>query len=162
MEEKKVELMSADGLERLKKKHSELETKLSDLRMHKGEEAIFAGDMWHDNPVLYRVEAEERMLMRDIAIAREQIKNAQLIIVDSEARHVVLGSEVQIRFSDGIEETFKVLGDADSNPGGGVVSYKSPLGKALLEKKVGQKAVYHVSGHIEMVEILNITMPVME
>jgi transcription elongation factor GreA len=158
MDDSKVELMSAEGFERLKQKLSNLESKLSDLRMHKGQEAIFAGDMWHDNPVLYRVEAEERALMREIALAREQIKNAKFIIATEQVSSVCLGCEVRIRFSDGLEESYKILGDADSNPSAGVVSYKSPLGNALLDRRIGEKAMYYAGGRLETVEVLSITI----
>ncbi len=43
-DESKTELMTADGLERLKQKLAQLEQKLADLRLHKGQEAIHAGE----------------------------------------------------------------------------------------------------------------------
>lgn len=158
MDEKKTELMTAEGLARLKQKLSDLETKLAGLRLHKGQEAIFAGDMWHDNPVLYRVEAEERILMREIALTTEQIRNAKLITLAEQTSAVSLGCEVRVRFSDGIEEIYKILGNADSDPSAGVVSYESPIGRALMGKRAGEKAIYRVGGHMETVEVLSITL----
>lgn len=157
-DESRTEWMTADGLDRLKQKLAQLEQKLADLRLHKGQEAIYAGDMWHDNPVLYGVEAEERILMREAALTRQKIRNARIIVpaVDEISR-VTLGAKVRVRFSDGFEACFTVLGDADSDPSGGIVSHRSPLGQALLGRQVGDKAVYFAGGTFETVDILKIT-----
>jgi transcription elongation factor GreA len=156
MQNSNEELMTSEGLDRLKEQLAQLEQKLSELRLHKGTEAIYAGDMWHDNPTLYRVEAEERALMRDIALITKRIRNAKIITKNNDSSFVQLGSEVLVRFSDGFEQRFKVLGDADSNPSSGVVSHNSPLGRALMGKRTGAKVSYLVSGEFEEVTILAI------
>lgn len=148
------EYMTAEGLARLQARLSDLEIQLRDLRMYKGEEAIHAGDAWHDNPIFYQAEAQERILMRAIAETAARIRNAELINVVSMPRQVTLGSEVQLRFSDGAVETYRILGEADSNPTLGILSYKSPLGQALLNRHPGERVVFRVNDAVEEVVIL--------
>jgi transcription elongation GreA/GreB family factor len=150
------EYMTAEGLERLEAQLLALQEQLKSLRAYKGEEAIHAGDTWHDNPVLYQTEAQERTLMRSIAETEVKIRNAVIIAAPQQASSVAMGCKVKVRFPDGSVETFRILGEADSAPRAGVISYKSPLGRALMNKAVGEEVAYQVGGSIEQVEILSI------
>ncbi|MFN5935425.1 MAG: GreA/GreB family elongation factor, partial [Roseiflexaceae bacterium] len=48
-----------------------------------------------------------------------------------------------IRFDgDTIDESYRIVGSAESNPAKGMISNESPLGIALIDKKVGEKAVF--------------------
>jgi transcription elongation GreA/GreB family factor len=150
------EYMTEEGLERLKAQLLALQTQLKNLRIYKGEEAVHAGDTWHDNPVLYQTEAQERTLMRSIAETEAKIRNAVIIAAPRQASNVALGCTVRVRFPDGSAETFRILGEADSAPRAGVISYKSPLGRALMNKAVGEKVAYQAGDSLEQVEILSI------
>ena len=69
------------------------------------------------------------------------IQNATLID-EEEAHHstrVRLGSTVSVTTSDGQEEHYTIVGSAEANPAEGRISNESPVGKALLNKKVGDE-----------------------
>jgi transcription elongation GreA/GreB family factor len=150
------EYMTAEGLARLEEQLQTLQEQLKSLRTYKGEEAIHAGDTWHDNPVLYQTEAQERTLMRSIAETEAKIRNAVIITAPPQVSHVAMGCKVEIRFSDGSVEAYRILGEADSAPRAGVISYKSPLGQALMNKAVGERVSFQAGGSMEQVEIISI------
>jgi transcription elongation factor GreA len=150
------EYMTKEGLGRLTEKLAELKEELRLLRKYKGEEAIHAGDSWHDNPVFYQTEAQERMLMKSITDIEARIRNAEIIAPRNETSIVDLGTTVTVRFSDGTESIFTLLGEADSDPTHGQLSYKSPLGQALMHSKVGDIVSYEVKDFSEEIVVLAI------
>ena len=148
--------MTEEGLNNLKIKLERLETKLSDLLKYKGTEAIFAGDSWHDTPTLYNVEAQERVLMHEISELKHKISNAKIIVIDSSTMKVILGSSVTVRYENRDEEIFQILGEADSDPQCGKISYKSPLGSALLDRHAGETILLKIGGKDHTIEIISI------
>jgi len=66
------------------------------------------------------------------------IKNA-VIIHPETADLVQLGSKVTVQHQDGSEEHYTIVGRAEANPGEGKISNESPVGKALLGKRVGDE-----------------------
>jgi transcription elongation factor GreA len=66
------------------------------------------------------------------------IKNA--VIIHPEAADLVqLGSRVTVRHQDGSEEQYTIVGSVEVDPGEGKISNESPVGKALLGKRVGDE-----------------------
>ncbi|MFM7679235.1 MAG: transcription elongation factor GreA [Roseiflexaceae bacterium] len=74
----------------------------------------------------------------------EILKNHQIIEdVVGDVEKVRIGSTVTIRFDgETIDESYRIVGSAESNPAKGMISNESPLGIALIDKKVGEKAVF--------------------
>lgn len=65
-----------------------------------------------------------------------QIKNAVIIKPKSNASTVQLGHKVAV-LVDKKEKVYQILGSAETDPKKGIISQNSPLGIALLGKKVG-------------------------
>jgi transcription elongation factor GreA len=83
-----------------------------------------------------------------------QLKNA-VIIQKEESGVVEIGSTVTV--SDGHEQkTFTLLGSAETKPGKGVISYTSPVGKALLGHEVGDMVEIVLPQKTLLYTILNI------
>lgn len=64
------------------------------------------------------------------------LQNAEIIKAPKSNGAVKLGSTVELKSAKG-KTTFKVVGSVEANPGEGRVSDQSPIGTALLGKKVG-------------------------
>lgn len=61
--------------------------------------------------------------------------------------HVVLGSKVTLVEEGSKEkEIYYLVGSAEANPSDGKISMESPLGKAMLGAKVGDKVTIHAPG----------------
>ena len=70
---------------------------------------------------------------------------------------VALGSTVEIKdLSDNTKATYTIVGTVEANPTKGLISNVSPLGKAIVGKKVGDVCVVRVAREYK-VEILKLT-----
>lgn len=66
---------------------------------------------------------------------------ANAVVIDDKAApsdFVRVGSHVTVVDSDGIEETYAIVGSAEADPRQGRISNESPIGRSLLGKKVGE------------------------
>ena len=71
------------------------------------------------------------------------IKNATIIDENHSTDHVQIGSTVGVESEDG-EERFTIVGSTEAKPTEGRISNESPVGRALLGKKKGEKVVVKV------------------
>jgi transcription elongation factor GreA len=65
---------------------------------------------------------------------------AQARIIEDDSKQltsVQVGAKVTIEENGGDPEVFTIVGAAEANPRQGLISNESPLGRALLDKKVG-------------------------
>jgi transcription elongation factor GreA len=71
------------------------------------------------------------------------LKNAQVISDNAAAPNVVtIGRTVVVREQDAdLEEEYTIVGPPEANPSQGRISNESPMGRALLNKRVGEQAV---------------------
>lgn len=65
------------------------------------------------------------------------LKNVE-VVEGEKASMVQVGSKVRVHL-DGNEQEFQIVGAPEANPTDGKISHESPLGQALLGKKVGDK-----------------------
>ena len=73
------------------------------------------------------------------------IKNAKIIHhedIKKKGSHIELGTKVEIKFADGKKQNYTIVGSAEANPSEGKISNESPMGKALLNKKVGDEVEF--------------------
>ncbi len=78
-----------------------------------------------------------------IRYLERMIKTAKVISEESASDEVGINNTVTVQFvDDGMEETYKIVTTVRGNSLEGLISNESPLGKALLGKKVGD--VVHV------------------
>jgi transcription elongation factor GreA len=65
------------------------------------------------------------------------LARADIIETNKKRDKVELGSLVELK-SENTNKKYQILGSAETNPSQGKISYSSPLGSALLDKKVGE------------------------
>jgi transcription elongation factor GreA len=65
------------------------------------------------------------------------LANSDLIKAGKSANSVVLGSKVSLESDAGMKVQFMVVGSVEANPLEGKISDESPIGKALIGKKLG-------------------------
>lgn len=95
-----------------------------------------------------------RGLNQRIMETEDHLKYAK-IITPEKSSIVQLGSTVTIEQA-GKQRTFTILGPTETNPAKGIISHKSPLGEALLGKRVGEKVQLRISGkatHLQIVDV---------
>lgn len=69
---------------------------------------------------------------------------------------VQLGSKVTMKEGNFEAETFSIVGAAEANPREGKISNESPIGKAILGRKVGDSVKVETPGGTYTVKILKI------
>lgn len=93
-----------------------------------------------------RVEELEAIIARAKLITAKKGKNG----------HVKLGSTVTVH-GNGIKQTFSVVGEWEADPGNKKISHQSPLGQALVGKKVGEQVEIDAPAGKILYKILNIS-----
>src|SRR5688572_10889212 len=84
-----------------------------------------------DKPLQKRVE-------RDLRYWTQRRASARLVPPAAAVPDVVrFGVRVTLRFDDGEERAFKLVGEDEADPAGGLVSWAAPLGRALTGKTRG-------------------------
>lgn len=85
-----------------------------------------------------------------IRYLERMIRTAKVISEESAADEVGINNTVTVAFvDDGTEETYKIVTTVRGNSLAGLISNESPLGKALLGKKVGDIAHVQVNPSVE-------------
>ena len=85
--------------------------------------------------------AKERRnyLSRRRSELEKELANIQPVVMKqlSVSDTAIIGSEIELEFSDGKKESYYLLGAWDGNPDKNCLSYRTRLGKALLNHKIG-------------------------
>ena len=95
---------------------------------------------------------EGRILMLD-----NIMKNAIIIESPVLPDTVELGNKVLIQNQDGKIEQYTIVGSTESNPIEGKISNESPVGRALLGKKIGNKVDVTTPAGIFILKIIEIS-----
>jgi transcription elongation factor GreA len=103
-------------------------------RLHK---AIQQGDL-SENADYIAAKEEQGFLEGRIQQIEVMLRNAVIIEENGPSEEVILGSRVTV-VEEGFEdaEIFRIVGPAEADPVRGNVSHESPLGSALLGRRVG-------------------------
>jgi len=134
----------------------DLEVELADLKSRRGEiaEKIAVardfGDL-RENAEYDAARKEQGLVETRIAEIEEILQNAE-IIQSSDGSAVVLGSTVELQ-STAKTVTYTVVGPVEADPLAGKISNESPIGQALMGKKVGDEVRIKTS-KAEMVYIV--------
>ena len=74
----------------------------------------------------------------------------------ADPQRVVFGTAVTVRDAAGAERTYRIVGVDESNPARGLVSWISPLARALVGKKAGEQARVTLPAGEEALTIVSI------
>lgn len=138
MDSKKIYL-TKDGLEELKEEYKQLSTVKRPDVLARVSQARSMGDLSENAEY---VAAREELSFIDGRIDElEELLKQAVLIAGTNGNHkiVELGSKVILEVK-GKKETFMVVGEWEADPKEKKISHESPLGKALIGKKVGDKA----------------------
>ncbi len=101
---------------------------------------------------------EQETNERRIHELEEMIRFA-MVIDEERARSsdvVTLGSRVRVRYPDGAERAFQIVGSVEADPVAGRISNESPMGRALAGKAVGEEAAVRAPNGLTLVEVVAI------
>ncbi len=138
-----------------KEKLEELKQELADLKGRKrievGERLKRAkelGDL-SENSEYFEAREEQAQVETRIGELEDMIKTAEIIEKSSSTSDVSIGSTVEVE-KGGQRMKLTIVGSNEANPGSGFISNESPLGRAFLGKKAGEKVTVSVpKGKVE-------------
>ena len=132
--------MTRDGLDRLEKELEQLRSvrrpEVAE-RIHAAKELASA----QNNAEYEEAKNEQAFVEGRIMTLEHLLQNAT--VIDEEAAHkanrIQLGSKVSLDSSEGKAMEYTIVGPAEARPTEGLISHESPVGKALLGKRVGDE-----------------------
>ena len=134
--------LSQEGLDKLREELTEMvNVRRAEVaaRIHEAKEH---GDIT-ENAEYEDAKNEQAFVEGRIQALSALIKNAVIIDEHASTSHVAIGSTVEVESQDG-RETFRIVGSAEANPAEGRISNESPVGRALLGHRKGEKIVVSV------------------
>ncbi|MAT43119.1 MAG: transcription elongation factor GreA [Anaerolineaceae bacterium] len=133
--------LTAEGLEKIKKELNELKTTGREELSKRLRAAIEMGDL-SENADYIQAKEEQGFLEGRIQELEQILHNVVIIEEKSKPSDKVdIGSTVTVQESTFPEETYFLVGPKEADPVNGRISYASPIGKALIGHKVGDKVV---------------------
>ena len=159
MSEKKTVLTYA-GLKNLEEELQELRTVRRKAVAEKIKEARGQGDL-SENAEYDAAKEEQAEREARIVIIEKMLRNAELIDEDELDKDTVgLGSTVKLWDEEYNEELdYTIVGSLEADPFAGKISNESPLGHALLQKRVGDSISVEAPDGTIRYKILNILIP---
>ncbi|OGL37392.1 hypothetical protein A3E49_03790 [Candidatus Saccharibacteria bacterium RIFCSPHIGHO2_12_FULL_49_19] len=136
---KKLFRLTSSGIDELRDEH----TTLIAQRVHIAErirQARELGDL-SENAEYQTAREEQDRLEARITEVEHILQNAQVIKKPRGDNKIQLGSTVKLKSAGGINKQFQVVGTMEADPLNGKISDESPIGKALIGKKEGDKVV---------------------
>ncbi|MCK9187315.1 MAG: transcription elongation factor GreA [Candidatus Colwellbacteria bacterium] len=130
--------VSAKRLEELKEELHELKTVRRLEVAERLKRAKEYGDLSENAEYSEAREQQDAVESRIIEL-EDIIKNASIIKKSSSQEFVDLGCEVEVEVKDKIR-SFTIVGSNEARPEEGFISNESPLGRAIIGKKIGDSA----------------------
>ena len=131
---------------------AKLQAELQELKGAKREElsqrlrsAIQMGDL-SENADYHKAKEDQGFLEGRIQELEAILRNAQIIVENLNKDTVFVGSHVTIQEGNLDSETYHLVGPTEADPRKGRISYESPIGRALMDKKVGDFAEAETPG----------------
>ena len=152
-------ILTEEGVLKLEEELHYLKTTKRPEVANKIKEAREFGDL-SENSEYDAAQNELAIMEARIKDIEETLKNVVVLDQSQLSKNIVsIGSKVTIRdmeFPDDEPEWFIIVGMTESNPSENKISDQSPVGKALLGKKKGEKVIVEAPGGEFEYEILNI------
>jgi transcription elongation factor GreA len=160
MTDKDQELVTPEGLEKLQQELSYLTEVRRKEVADRIRQARDFGDI-SENSEYDDAKTEQGLLERRISEVQRRIRNAKVVDPsEADTDAVDLGTRVTLRVvgSRGKknERTFQIVGANESDPTNGKLSHASPVGRAVLKRRVGEKVTVSTPRGSTEYEIVNV------
>lgn len=136
MQDQKVQF-TQEGLDKIKKEHVQLSKIKRPVAVDRLQKARAMGDL-SENSEYSAAKEDLDFLTGRIAELEHLMKNAVIVANDHHTTGVDIGSVITVESHHG-QEKFTIVGEFEADPIAKKLSQTSPIGKALLGKKVGEQ-----------------------
>ena len=137
--------LTPDGAEKLQAELDELKgTKREELSARL-RSAIQMGDL-SENADYHKAKEDQGFLEGRIQELEAILRNSVIIEKTKSTGVVTIGSQVTIQEEGFDPESYHLVGPTEADPRKGKISHESPIGRALMDKKVGDLAEAETPG----------------
>jgi len=148
--------LTAEGAGRLKAELEELKGSARDALAKRLRAAIQMGDL-SENADFHKAKEDQGFLEGRIQELEFTLRNAIIVEEGSVARNMVsVGTRVTVQEEDFPAETYHLVGAKEADPRNGKISNESPIGRALLDHRVGEVVEAETPGGKIELKILKI------
>ncbi len=151
---KKFQLTKA-GVDEFKKEHKTLVTLRTEIAGRIKTAREF-GDL-SENMEYSAAKQDQSRNEERITEIEHILANVELIKAPRSDSKVVLGSTVKLKGDAGKTRQFQVVGTVEADPLNGKISDESPIGQALLGKRVGEKVEIKTPAETSSYQIVDIS-----
>ena len=158
MSEKKQYVMTYEGVKKLEEELEYLKTVKRKEITEKIKVALGYGDL-SENSEYDEAKNDQAFTEGRIVTLENMLKNA-VVVDESEIPNdiVSVGSKVRVKDYDFDEEVdYTIVGSAEADPMNFKISNESPVGKALIGRKIGEIVEVQVPDGVNKFEILEIS-----
>lgn len=158
IEMNKETILTEKGLQELERELEHLKTVGRQEIAEKIKVARSFGDLSENSEYDEAMSDQGKMEARILEI-EYMLKNVKIIDEDNiNTDKVIVGSKVTIKDLETKEKlTYQIVGFAQADPDNGRISDESPVGKALLDKKVGETVNVEVPAGVISFKIMSIS-----
>lgn len=146
-------LVTREGLAELKGEYDNLVNRKRPEAVTRLAIARGQGDLTENSE--YTAARQDLAFIDGRIVELEQVLHEAKVIVSHSKKKVDIGCKVTLHI-DGKKEVFTIVGEWEANPTEKKVSHSSPLGRALLGKKVGEKVEVEAPAGRILYKILHI------
>jgi transcription elongation factor GreA len=150
--------LTASGYQRLQDELEQLRTvKRQEVAARLREAMEDGGDMGVDLDAEYEAAKNEQAFVEGRIQELEMLlANARVIENSGKRETVEIGATVTIKEGRSTPEVYTLVGRAEANPREGRISNESPLGRAIIDHKVGDKVQVEAPGGAFEVQIVKV------
>ena len=152
---KQPTFLTNEGYQKLEQELDHLRTVRRQEVAHRLHHALAEGDLL-ENAELEDARNEQAFVEGRILTLEGMLRNAAIIEEDGPHETVGLGSHVTVIEGDEQPETYHIVGSAEADPAKGLISNESPLGRALMGRRVDETAEVNAPDGPLVVKIVGI------
>jgi len=147
--------LTKEGFQKLQEELEYLRTEKREEVANRLREAMEGGELIEDAE--YEAAKNEQAFVEGrIQELKILLANARMIEEIQNKDYVQLACKVTIRENGNEQEKYIIVGPAEANPREGRISNESPLGRALMNRRVGEKVTVNAPDGSFTVEIIKI------
>jgi transcription elongation factor GreB len=101
-------------------------------------------------------EAEQRKIETAIRNLQQVLDSVVVAEIPVDQERIAFGATVMVRHGNGEEEAYRIVGVEESDAERGMISWISPLARALLSRRAGDKVQFRAPAGEEELTILSV------
>lgn len=133
-----IHYLTPEGKEKLEKELEQLKSQGRNELAERLKQAISMGDL-SENADYHKAKEDQGFMEGRIQEIENILYNAEVIESRSNYNEVSVGAKVTIQEDDYDPETYRLVGVKEASPREGMISHQSPIGQAIMGRKVGER-----------------------